>query len=271
MTKLKIGVSGCSGKMGIAILNLINKSKECSIGGGLESSESHTLGQNLGNLINDNTIDLKITADRELFFSHSDIIIDFSSPESTSQNIDFAKNNKKSIVIGTTGLSKKTEEKISKASESIPIIYSANMSIGVNILFGLTRKLSSMLNEDDFDIEILEMHHKDKVDSPSGTAIAIGKSAAQGRNIDLSSHSEISREGIDCKRKKGNIGFASLRGGSVTGDHTVIFSSMHERLEIRHIAEDRSLFASGALKAAIWLYDQNPGLYSMKDVLNINL
>ena len=271
MSQLKIGISGCSGKMGKTLIKLISEHQECNISGGLEAENNPDLGKNLGKLINSDNINAIVTSDRKLFFETCDIIIDFSTPDSTVENLKFGKKFGKGLVIGTTGLSQEIEKKIEIAAKDIPIVYSANMSIGINILMELTKKLSSILNNEDFDVEILEMHHKHKVDAPSGTALALGKAAANGRNIDLLKHSEIVRDGINAKRKIGNIGFATLRGGSVTGEHSVFFASDHEIIELKHKAENRSLFAAGALNAAIWLSKKSNGLYSMKDVLNLKI
>ena len=271
MSQLNIGVSGCSGKMGKTLIELISNRQDCNIVSGLETEKNPDIGKDLGKLIGSENINGKVTFDRKIFFENSDIIIDFSTPLSTLENIKFAKKYGKGLVIGTTGLSEEIEQEIETATKNIPIVYSANMSIGINILLELTNKLSYILNKEDFDIEILEMHHKHKVDAPSGTALALGKAAAGGRKIELSKNSEIVRDGINAKRKIGNIGFATLRGGSVTGEHSVLFASDHEIIELKHKADNRSLFAAGAIKAAIWLSKKENGLYSMKDVLDLKI
>jgi len=271
MSQLNIGVSGCSGKMGKTLIKLISNRRDCNITSGLEAEKNPDIGKDLGNLIGSENINAAVESDRKAFFENCDIIIDFSTPQSTLENIKFAKKYRKGLVIGTTGLSQEIEKAIETATQDVPIVYSANMSIGINILLELTNKLSNILSKEDFDIEILEMHHKHKVDAPSGTALALGNAAASGREIELKKHSEIVRNGINTKRTVGNIGFASLRGGSVTGDHSVLFASDHEIIELKHKADNRSLFAAGAIKAAIWLSDKENGLYSMKDVLNLKI
>ena len=271
MSQLNIGVSGCSGKMGKTLIQLISNRNDCNIASGLEAEKNPDIGKDLGKLIGSENINAEVISNREIFFESCDIIIDFSTPPSTLENIKFAKKHGRGLVIGTTGLGKEIENEIERATNNIPIVYSANMSIGINILIELTEKLSHTLTKEDFDIEILEMHHKYKVDAPSGTALALGKAAASGREIDLTKHSEIVRNGINAKRKEGNIGFASLRGGSVTGEHSVLFASDHEIIELKHKADNRSLFAAGAIKAAIWLSKKEKGLYSMKDVLNLKI
>ncbi|PPR79736.1 MAG: 4-hydroxy-tetrahydrodipicolinate reductase [Alphaproteobacteria bacterium MarineAlpha2_Bin1] len=271
MSLLNIGVSGCSGKMGKTLIKLVSDHNDCNIASGLEAENNPDVGKNLGKLINSENISAVATSNRKKFFECCDIIIDFSTPDSTFENIKFAKKYAKGLVIGTTGLNKEIERDIEIAAQYVPIVYSANMSIGINILIELVKKLSGTLSKEEFDIEVFEMHHKHKVDAPSGTALALGKAAAIGRKIDLLNNFEVSRDGINSKRKVGNIGFASLRGGSVTGEHSVLFASDHEIIELKHKAENRSLFAAGAIKAAIWLSKKNSGLYSMRDVLNLEI
>ena len=171
-------------------------------------------------------------------------------------------------VIGTTGLSGENEKLIAEAAKRAVIVKSGNMSMGVNLLAALVKRVAKTLDED-FDIEILEMHHNKKIDAPSGTALMLGRAAAEGRGVDLAQRSERGRDGETGARSKGDIGFASLRGGTVVGDHTVIFAGPAERIELVHKAEDRMIFARGALKAALWARGQKPGLYSMADVLGL--
>ncbi|MEC9403958.1 MAG: 4-hydroxy-tetrahydrodipicolinate reductase, partial [Pseudomonadota bacterium] len=172
-------------------------------------------------------------------------------------------------VIGTTGWAEGQDEPLKAAARHARIVKSGNMSLGVNLLASLVRKAAAALDAD-FDIEVLEMHHKHKVDAPSGTALLLGEAAAQGRGLDLAAHSVRSRDGIMDPRKTGDIGFATLRGGSVIGEHSVIFAGEGERIELTHRAEDRQLFARGAVKAALWGFDQKPGFYSMADVLGLD-
>jgi 4-hydroxy-tetrahydrodipicolinate reductase len=171
-------------------------------------------------------------------------------------------------VIGTTGLGPDDEAKVKEAARSAVIVKSGNMSLGVNLLAALTKRVAKALGED-FDIEILEMHHNKKIDAPSGTALMLGRAAADGRSIALEQHSQRGRDGETGARRRGDIGFASLRGGTAAGDHTVIFAGQAERLELAHKAEDRMIFARGALKAALWARGKKPGLYSMMDVLGL--
>ena len=172
-------------------------------------------------------------------------------------------------IVGTTGLDAADLAALSAAARHAVIVRSGNMSLGVNLLGALVKRVATTLGED-FDIEIVEMHHRMKVDAPSGTALLLGEAAAAGRGIDLNSHSERGRDGITGARQSGTIGFASLRGGTVIGDHTVIFAGRGERIELAHKAEDRTVFARGALKAALWAKGRKPGLYSMMDVLGLS-
>lgn len=195
-----------------------------------------------------------------------DVIIDFTAPDALEVNLAAAKAAGKPIVIGTTGLGERHHAMIDDAARSIAVLWSANMSLGVNILAALVQDAASRLGPE-WDIEIVEMHHRHKVDAPSGTALMLGKAAAEGRGIDLQKAKVSGRDGITDERNFGEIGFASLRGGSVAGDHQVIFAAEGERLELGHRAEGRIIFARGAVKAAQWLVGRAPGRYSMVDVL----
>ena len=199
-------------------------------------------------------------------FQNSDVLIDFTVPEATMFHAKKCYENNMSIVIGTTGLSESQEEELLTLSKKISIVYSANFSIGVTLLSSLVSNSTKMLGSE-WDIEILEMHHKHKIDAPSGTALLLGKSAAKARGQELLDVKSVSRNGIVGKRKDSEIGFAVLRGGDVVGEHTVLFSHQGERIELVHKATDRSIFASGALRASYWAASADPGLYSLSDVL----
>jgi 4-hydroxy-tetrahydrodipicolinate reductase len=198
----------------------------------------------------------------------SDVLVDFSSPQALEGNLDACVAAGKALIIGTTGLEERHHYLIDDASADIAVLQTGNTSLGVNMLAALVKQAASQLS-DDWDIEIVEMHHRDKVDAPSGTALLLGEAAAKGRGIDLKSNSERGRDGITGARASGAIGFASLRGGSVAGDHHVIFASNNERVELIHRAESRAVFAKGAVKAASWLVSQKPGRYTMEDVLGL--
>ncbi|CAO1648933.1 4-hydroxy-tetrahydrodipicolinate reductase [Parasphingorhabdus sp. NYA22] len=198
----------------------------------------------------------------------SDVLVDFSSPKALQATLDACVAADKPIVIGTTGLEAEHHAAIDQAATNIPVLQTGNTSLGVNMLAALVEQAASKLG-DDWDIEIVEMHHRHKVDAPSGTAKLLGEAAARGRGIDLAAHSESGRDGITGAREKGAIGFAALRGGSVAGDHTVILASDEERIELTHRAENRMIFARGAVKAAGWLVGQKAGRYGMDGVLGL--
>ena len=196
------------------------------------------------------------------------MLVDFSSPHAIEANLDACVAAGKPIVIGTTGLEERHHFLIDDAARDIPVLQTGNTSLGVTMLAALVQQAARQLGED-WDIEILEMHHRHKVDAPSGTALLLGEAAASGRGIDLKQHSDRGRDGITGARKAGDIGFASLRGGSVAGDHHVIFASEHERIELVHRAETRAIFARGAVKAATWLTRQKAGRFTMQEVLGL--
>jgi 4-hydroxy-tetrahydrodipicolinate reductase len=198
----------------------------------------------------------------------ADGILDFSSPAATVEFAALAAQARIVHVIGTTGLSAEDLKRIAAAARHAPIVRSGNMSLGVNLLAGLARRAAKALGAD-FDIEILEMHHRMKVDAPSGTALLLSEAVAEGRGIDLATRMTPPRHGHTGARQAGDIGFASLRGGSVAGDHTVIFAGDGERIELTHRADDRAVFARGAVKAALWAHGRKAGLYSMADVLGL--
>ena len=195
-------------------------------------------------------------------------MIDFTLPQATISHTQAAIKHDTALVVGTTGLNKKEQAAVVKASNSVAVIQAANFSIGVNLLLNLTSQVASVL-ENDYDIEIYEMHHRHKVDAPSGTALALGQAAAKGRGVDLESVSERVRDGHTGARSPGNIGFATLRGGDVVGDHSLIFAADGERLELTHKASSRTVFARGAVRSAKWCEHKAPGLYSMRDVLSL--
>jgi 4-hydroxy-tetrahydrodipicolinate reductase len=202
----------------------------------------------------------------EAAIAAADVAIDFTTPEATARHVWLAAEKHVPIVVGTTGLSAQQETVLREAGAVIPVLYSANMSIGVNLLAALVERAAAVLGPD-YDLEISEMHHRHKVDAPSGTALLLGRAAAKGRGVVLD---DVRRDNASGTRSVGSIGFASLRGGDVAGDHTVMFAGEGERLELTHRAGSRALFAQGALKAAEWLVRQKkPGLYSMKDVLGL--
>ncbi len=268
MADLKIGVVGAAGRMGCALVRMVHETPGCIVAGGIEREGSSALGKDLGEMAGIGTLGLEIGDNALELFVGIDAVLDFTIPEASVEFAAFAAQARIIHVIGTTGFTQEHEKEIKAAARHARIIKSGNMSVGVNLLSALVAQVASVL-DDDFDIEVLEMHHRHKVDAPSGTALLLGEAAAKGRGIDLEEKSVRSRDGITGARKPGDIGFATLRGGSVVGEHTVIFASEGERIELVHKATDRSLFARGAVRAALWGIDQPPGLYSMNNVLGL--
>jgi 4-hydroxy-tetrahydrodipicolinate reductase len=239
-----IGIIGSAGRMGAALVEAIDAAGHTHAGGVDKNDDLAAL------------------------VAVSDVLVDFSSPYALEATLDACVAAGKPIVIGTTGLEERHHYLIDDAARDIAVLQTGNTSLGVTMLAALVKQAASQLG-DDWDIEIVEMHHRHKIDAPSGTALLLGEAAAKGRNIDLKSHSERGRDGITGARATGAIGFASLRGGSVAGDHNVIFASDNERIELIHRAESRAIFAKGAVKAAIWLTTQKAGRYRMEDVLGL--
>ena len=269
MTKMRLAVMGASGRMGRAITMAMMDHPEIEIVGAADAPGASTIGQDIGTLNGLNSTGITITDAPLELMTKTDGILDFTSPAATLHYAELAAQARIVHVIGTTGFDQAAEEKIKTASRHATIIKAGNMSLGVNLLAALTKKVATLLDEN-FDIEIVEMHHKHKVDAPSGTSLMLGNAAAEGREIDLTENSVRVRDGITGARQSGSIGFASLRGGSVAGDHTVIFAGEGERLELTHKADDRGIFARGALKAALWGQSKGPGLYNMADVLGLS-
>ena len=265
---MKIAVMGAAGRMGQELLRAIHAAPGCEISGGTEPKGAGAVGQDLGDLAGLPRLGIAVSDDAATVIANADAIVDFTSPAATVAFAKLAAANGKVHVIGTTGFDAASEAAIKDAARGATIIKAGNMSLGVNLLAAVTKRVAAALGED-FDIEIVEMHHRRKVDAPSGTALMLGEAAAAGRNVPLAEKSVRVRDGHTGARKSGDIGFATLRGGSVVGDHTVMFAGDGERIELTHIAQDRGIFARGAVKAAIWGKGRAPGLYAMTDVLGI--
>lgn len=268
MSDKRIAVTGAAGRMGRELVRVIASTSGCSVSGGTEPPGSPHIGADLGVLAGLPPLGVVVTTDPLELVVKSDAVIDFTSPAATVEMAGLAANARIVHVIGTTGLSESDEAAIKAAARHATVIKAGNMSLGVNLLTAVTRRIAEALDAD-FDIEVVEMHHRHKVDAPSGTALMLGAAAAEGRGIDLASHSVRARDGHTGPRNRGDIGFATLRGGSVIGDHTVIFAGEGERIEVTHRAADRSVFARGAVKAAIWGQSKGPGLFNMIDVLGL--
>ena len=269
MSDMRLIVNGAAGRMGRTVIRTIQETPGVTLVGALERSGAPTLGRDAGTVAGLSApLGVAITEDPLSLMLEAEGVIDFSTPGSSVEMAALAAQARIAHVIGATGLSEADLAKIAAAARHAPIVRSGNMSLGVNLLASLVRAAAKALGPE-FDIEIVEMHHRAKVDAPSGTALLLGEAAAEGRKIDLASHSARGRDGITGARKSGDIGFAALRGGSVIGEHSVILAGEGERLVLSHHAEDRSLFARGALKAALWARDRKPGLYAMADVLGL--
>src|SRR5271170_7122844 len=269
MSDMRLIVAGAGGRMGRALTRVISETPGAVLVGALEAPGSEMLGKDAGMLAGLGTNGVLLSADLWSMSAEADGILDFTVPGATIANVAIAAQRGLVHIIGTTGLSASDEAVIKSVTSRAIVVKSGNMSLGVNLLAALVKRVAQSLDEG-FDIEILEMHHRAKVDAPSGTALLLGEAAAAGRGIALDQNSARGRDGITGPRNAGAIGFASLRGGTVTGDHSVIFAGPMERIELTHRAEDRTMFAQGAVKAALWANGKPPGLYSMTDVLGLS-
>lgn len=253
---MKIGIAGCTGRMGQLLVKEITNATDLYLSGGV-TRDKENLPTNV-----------PILLDAEDLFAVSDLVIDFTAPEASVRHARVAASTGKPLIIGTTGISDAQMNEIKEAAKSAPILFTPNASLGVNLMLSLVKKVAASLGEE-FAIEILEAHHGKKVDAPSGTALALGKAAAEGRNTSLSTKAVYDRHGHTGARTKDEIGFSVIRGGDIVGEHTVMFLGTGERLEMTHKASDRALFARGALQAARWLVSQPAGFYGMQDFLKI--
>jgi 4-hydroxy-tetrahydrodipicolinate reductase len=265
---MRLIVAGAGGRMGRTLIHAIATTDGVTLAGAVEAAGSAVIGRDAGELAGLSASGVLVDTDLEALLGKADGLIDFTLPAATVAFAEIMARKGLVHIIGTTGLSGENNKLLAEAGKRAVIVQSGNMSMGVNLLAALVKRVAKTLDED-FDIEIVEMHHNKKVDAPSGTALMLGRAAAEGRGIDLDQHSARGRDGQTGARGRGDIGFASLRGGTVVGDHSVIFAGPAERIELVHKAEDRMIFARGALKAALWARGQKPGLYSMMDVLGL--
>ena len=268
MADVKIGVVGAAGRMGGAVVRQVAETDGCSVIAAGDVDGNPAIGRDVGEVAGVGTIGVPIGETSLELFRVSDVVIEFSTPEATVAHARLAGETGHAHVIGTTGLGADQEADLRQAAQHAAIVHAPNMSLPVNLLFALTKQVAAML-DDRFDIEIVEMHHKHKVDAPSGTALGLGRAAAAGRGVSMDAVAQMVREGQTGPRRRGDIGFATLRGGDVVGEHSVIFAIEGERLELTHKANSRQIFARGAVDAARWAKDQPPGLYSMFDVLGL--
>jgi 4-hydroxy-tetrahydrodipicolinate reductase len=260
---LKIGIVGCTGRMGQMVINQVAGTEGCVIAGASEHPGHDAIGQEAvaGLTIGDNPAAM---------MADVDVVVDFTIPAATIRHAELAAASGTAMVIGTTGLDDDQAKLIAAAATKIPVVWAPNMSVGVTLLLALTEQVAGLLGPQDYDIEVVEMHHRHKIDAPSGTALGLGKAAAAGRGVPLESVYQAVRDGHTGARPDGQIGFATLRGGDVVGEHSVIFAGDGERVELTHKAGSRTVFAAGAVRAAMWTKGRAAGLYSMKSVLGFD-
>ncbi len=261
MSKLKIVIAGCSGRMGKTLLECVAQADDLVLHAALEHAGSDMLGNTV-------TADVKITADIDAALKGADALIDFTRPEGTMQHLEICRKHKVNMVVGTTGLSAQQKAALGAGAQDIGIVFAPNMSVGVNLLFKLLETASRVLDKG-YDIEIIEAHHRHKVDAPSGTALGLGEVIAKTLGRDLEKCAVYGREGVTGERDPSTIGFATVRGGDIVGDHTVLYAGIGERIEITHKASSRATFALGALRAARFLKANQAGMYDMQDVLGL--
>lgn len=268
MSDLKVAIAGAGGKMGAANIRAIAATPGITVVSAFDRAGAPVIGKDAGELAGIEALGVTVVDDPAAALDGADAIIDFTAPANSVALAKEAAKRGLVHVIGTTGCSEADDAAIREAASSARIVKAGNFSLGVNLLMGLVKQAAAALPG--FDIEILEMHHNKKVDAPSGTALMLGEAAARGRNLDLKTHSVRVRDGHTGPREEGSIGFATLRGGNVIGEHRVILAGPSERIELNHIADNRALFADGAVRAALWARSQKPGFYNMADVLGFN-
>lgn len=262
---LKIVIAGCTGRMGQVLLDCVFSDADLALHGAVDRASNPQIGRDAGDLFGKNT-GVKISGNMDEALKNADVLVDFTRPEASLQYLAACEKANVNMVIGTTGFTADEKSVIAKAAEKIGIVFAPNMSVGVNLLINLVEQAAKVLAQD-YDIEVVEMHHRHKVDAPSGTALRLGEAAAKGINKALSECAVYAREGVTGEREAGTIGFATMRGGDVVGDHTVVLAGVGERVELTHKASSRATFALGALRAAKFLADKKTGLFDMQDVL----
>ena len=265
---LNIAVTGAAGRMGRALITACDHHNDTRLTAAIERAGNTLVGSDAGDLAGLGPLNVSVTDSLNDVVEAFDTLIDFTTPVSTLQNLETCVQHRKNIIIGTTGIDDAGKQAIRAAAESIGIVFAPNMSVGVNLCFKLLETAAGILSND-FDIEVIEAHHRHKVDAPSGTAIRMGEVVASALGRDLSDCAVYGREGITGARDPNTIGFDTIRGGDIVGDHTVLFAGEGERVEITHRASSRMTFANGAIRAAIWLQQQPTGLYDMQDVLGL--
>lgn len=265
----RIAVAGAAGRMGRMIINVINETDGVELTGAVDAPSSPLLGQDSGEMAGIGKNGIAITGDVRQALTGADILIDFTNPAATMSNLKVVAEMGKGIVVGTTGLSKEEKARLTDIAKTAKVVFTPNMSIGINVLLSILPKVAQMLG-DDYDIEIIEAHHRMKKDAPSGTALRLAEIVAEGVNRNLDQVGVYARKGMIGERTKKEIGIQTIRAGDIVGDHTVLFGGIGERIEITHKASSRDCFARGAVRAAVWLADKKAGLYDMQDVLGID-
>ncbi len=264
----RIAVTGAAGRMGKVLIEAIDEADDLTLGAAVVHPESSLVGADAGEMTGIGKNSVALAGQVEDVKDAFDVLIDFTFPDLTLENLAFCSRHGKAIIIGTTGMTEAEKEQVRIAAEKIPVVFAPNMSVGINVMLDLLHKAASVLG-DDYDVEIIEAHHRHKKDAPSGTALRLGEVVADALGRDLKVCAVYGREGFTGERSQKEIGFETIRAGDVVGDHTVLFATMGERIEITHKASSRMTFAQGAIRAARWLEGKPAGLYDMQDVLGL--
>ncbi|WP_339081712.1 4-hydroxy-tetrahydrodipicolinate reductase [Pseudomonas sp. TMP9] len=265
----RIAVMGAAGRMGKTLIEAVQLADGARLSAAIDRADSSLMGADVGELVAQGKMGVNLSGDLRAVLDQFDVLIDFTHPSVTLHNLEICRQAGKAMVIGTTGFSPEEKQLLADAGRQIPIVFAANFSVGVNLCLKLLDTAARVLG-DDVDIEIIEAHHRHKVDAPSGTALRMGEVVANALGRDLQKVAVYGREGQTGERERETIGFATVRAGDVVGDHTVLFAAEGERVEITHKASSRMTFAKGAVRAALWLQADKPGLYDMQDVLGLN-
>ncbi len=265
---IKVIVAGAAGRMGCRLVSLIKDSTALTLAGAVEGKGHHAIGEDAGETAGCGRVSVPITDDLSALLDRAEVVVDFSAPEATLDHLRIVAQHKRAMVIGTTGFSASELEELKSLARQVPCVCSPNMSVGVNLIYKVISEMAKTLG-DDYDIEVIEAHHRLKKDAPSGTALKIAEVLAKAVSRDLNQVAVYARKGLIGERKKKEIGIQTIRAGDIVGDHTILFGGMGERIEVTHRASSRDTFAIGALRAARWVVRQPPGLYDMMDVLSL--
>ena len=265
---IKVVIAGAAGRMGCRLVSLVRDSAALTLAGALEGKGHHALGEDAGEIAGSGRAGVSITEDLPALMERGEVVIDFSAPEATLEHLRIVAQHRRAMVIGTTGFSASELDELKSLARQVPCVVSPNMSVGVNLIYKVISEMAKTLG-DDYDIEVIEAHHRLKKDAPSGTALKIAEVLARAVNRDLNQVGVYARKGLIGERTKGEIGIQTIRAGDIVGDHTILFGGMGERIEVTHRASSRDTFARGALRAARWVVRQPAGLYDMMDVLSL--